>query len=627
MFLSDAVRKIVVDDLERCKGKEDSLMYLFDDDDAVLHWERLVHRDLSLPQVIDGLLHPLAWTCFARLNQKASLFRASLLDWFSPCSQRLCDLFFLSSSTASTSEQLVCILLLTSQLERALSDVYVHHTKKKPPPLFRDLLEQPEMSELLGGPTVCNVVRALVGHPTGCNLRNVVWHGFNVFFSQPFSVWLSCLMVVSASLGEIVGSFARRPLVKKLRQKHLLRGEEKNQIVVVVDDVLSQCSAWIPKEYAIVLRDVHLQILHEDPQRRWEGLSALFVSLEHVLRCAYCDLNQLPQMKRTADNATYYTTMETFILPRVPPDCGEEKNALLSVLGKGGLQLMWDLFFLPSGPRIRDRMSHGELDISSEEALPLHLCRFIYFACMGLICAVARGSPNVPCGQFVASYVSRCHPKSMAIYTLLDLRESLLRMENLMDDQRKHHDDTNEDLRDLLKVRLLPSAVREKASQVVGSDIQHLVGERILLDSIFCEKDAHELASETSVSCQPRFESACKWIRHVAKEMFRASKALMAEVEALLAHPCSAKWAFRLIDSVELFGCIAWCMYRMLSLWLLHLNDGIVSLEKLEKGLVVALSFAQNLNKSIGARNVPAACEKFDQVLKRFDGITILHIL
>ena len=44
-----------------------------------------------------------------------------------------------------------------------------------------------------------------------------------------------------------------------------------------------------------------------------------------------------------------------------PPDAALRTNALPTSLGTGMMELLYDLLFLPSGPRIRDRLSHGEI--------------------------------------------------------------------------------------------------------------------------------------------------------------------------------------------------------------------------------------------------------------------------
>jgi hypothetical protein len=46
------------------------------------------------------------------------------------------------------------------------------------------------------------------------------------------------------------------------------------------------------------------------------------------------------------------------------------KNALIPMLGPPLLELLFDLFVLPGGPRLRDKLSHGETDFEAESGKP-----------------------------------------------------------------------------------------------------------------------------------------------------------------------------------------------------------------------------------------------------------------
>ncbi len=60
-------------------------------------------------------------------------------------------------------------------------------------------------------------------------------------------------------------------------------------------------------------------------------------------------------MQLTADNVTLYTTLEMFVRP-FREDQGP--NMLVEMLGESSMVAVIDLFFLPTGPRLRDKISH-----------------------------------------------------------------------------------------------------------------------------------------------------------------------------------------------------------------------------------------------------------------------------
>lgn len=75
---------------------------------------------------------------------------------------------------------------------------------------------------------------------------------------------------------------------------------------------------------------------------------------EHALRVLFCRCNKCPDLQLTADNVTLYTTLEMFVKPL---HNGEE-NLLVDFLGESAMVALIDLFFLPTGPRLRDKLSH-----------------------------------------------------------------------------------------------------------------------------------------------------------------------------------------------------------------------------------------------------------------------------
>merc|ERR1719367_2279457 len=69
-----------------------------------------------------------------------------------------------------------CLLVLTPLLERSLGNLL---NTKKVPALLRDLLNEPDLENVLGSPCII-FMKLLLGSPRTLNIRNIVWHGFTL---------------------------------------------------------------------------------------------------------------------------------------------------------------------------------------------------------------------------------------------------------------------------------------------------------------------------------------------------------------------------------------------------------------------------------------------------------------
>ncbi|KAF9970861.1 hypothetical protein BGZ73_006287 [Actinomortierella ambigua] len=100
--------------------------------------------------------------------------------------------------------------------------------------------------------------------------------------------------------------------------------------------------------------------------------------LEHGLRRMYVDLNRCkPDREHALVGGDYYVTLDVILDALVPEQFFNDQhpaaetvdgkngtrgqpNRLLSVLGPERVNICYDLFVSPHGPRLRDRVSHGE---------------------------------------------------------------------------------------------------------------------------------------------------------------------------------------------------------------------------------------------------------------------------
>ena len=74
--------------------------------------------------------------------------------------------------------------------------------------------------------------------------------------------------------------------------------------------------------------------------------------VEHRLRVLFVEVNGCPARLRTAETAELYTTLAEIAAERFD---GRE-NAAIAKLGDSFVELLFDLFILPGGPRLRDKV-------------------------------------------------------------------------------------------------------------------------------------------------------------------------------------------------------------------------------------------------------------------------------
>ena len=78
------------------------------------------------------------------------------------------------------------------------------------------------------------------------------------------------------------------------------------------------------------------------------------------MRCLFVRENRCAERLLTAENDAFYTTFTEMLAQRT--EAGDS-NRLITRLGAPLLELLYDLLVLPEGPRVRDKMGHGELEI------------------------------------------------------------------------------------------------------------------------------------------------------------------------------------------------------------------------------------------------------------------------
>ncbi|KAJ3283476.1 hypothetical protein HK104_010355 [Borealophlyctis nickersoniae] len=194
--------------------------------------------------------------------------------------------------------------------------------------------------------------------------------------------------------------------------------------------------------------------------------------LEHALRRAYVCIHELNESRFfTADSVVQYLTLDVLLAPHAVDEGadGKRRNRLLDVLGVPTMELLLDIFSAMSGPRLRDRLSHGEANnviIRDERRCcgsPVELDESLARVYLALLIALAvdfrrdgikqkcEGAIR-QCVDFVHSYRSRFHPLAMvhaelakaAVDVWTSLRSLCELWEAATEDEHREHDTFSE---------------------------------------------------------------------------------------------------------------------------------------------------------------------------------------
>ncbi|XP_047588445.1 endoplasmic reticulum membrane-associated RNA degradation protein isoform X4 [Lutra lutra] len=244
------------------------------------------------------------------------------------------------------------LMKLTACLERALGDVLVL-LGKDCPFLLRDLLASEELAAVFGRP-VMDVLKVFVGSPCGLNLRNVLWHGF----ASPREIppkYCSMMMLLTAGLGQLLKRYleqTRRVLAHRPRvalphlEEAAVFPDVTPEVLGVLEDVMRN-STFIRK---VMMPYWEAAFLSFRSHRFADCAVLLLTQLEAGLRRVFAAVNQCPRRLLTAE-----------ILAKHLND--GKINQLPLFLGEPAMEFLWDFLNHQEGPRIRDRLSHGEINL------------------------------------------------------------------------------------------------------------------------------------------------------------------------------------------------------------------------------------------------------------------------
>jgi hypothetical protein len=332
------------------------------------------------------------------------------------------------------------MLILTSVLERALGDLCVMQGISCPL-MLKDLLQTAELRQIFGT-VILDFLGILFGSPRSLNIRNLLWHGFFLpgELAKRFAYTTICSLVT-------IGKLLQEKNITDIEHRVFIDRKSFSQLENVFpimrqdqldNNATSPSTSALKCAYMSTFGADFSAIIDQCPHiasnRRpiWttafelhceghygECVAFLLTQLEHLLRCLFCDCNNCNHRVVSAENDTLFTTYDEILAKEVVNGDGRhDDNRIFLVLGPGLSMMLLDLLQYPEGPRLRDRLSHGEISMTSITA---EISSYVVLVCLSLCsciaqyCNVVLDTPEYLRDIFASSsrYESMFHPLSM----------------------------------------------------------------------------------------------------------------------------------------------------------------------------------------------------------------------
>ncbi|KAM6181933.1 endoplasmic reticulum membrane-associated RNA degradation protein [Erethizon dorsatum] len=319
---------------------------------------------------------------------------------------------------------------LTSCLERALGDAFLL-IGKECPFLLRDLLASEELAHIFGQP-VMDVLKVFIGSPHGLNLRNILWHGF----ASPQEIppkYCSMMLLLTAGLGQLLESYcqqtkltlAHRPFVTLTNLEDLIVFPDVTyKILSVLEEVMMK-STFILK---IMLPYWEIALMKFKAHRFADCTILLLTQLEAGLRRVFAAVNKCPNRLLTAESTTLYTTFDEILAKHLTDG---KINQLPLFLGEPAMEFLWDFLNHQEGPRIRDHLSHGEINLrefpkeAANQLLAFSVVLSLRFSDAAVLSTVKEDAAVRLLMSIAEDYHSRCHPVFQLKKQVLNCEESI----------------------------------------------------------------------------------------------------------------------------------------------------------------------------------------------------------
>ncbi|XP_058389944.1 endoplasmic reticulum membrane-associated RNA degradation protein isoform X3 [Diceros bicornis minor] len=322
------------------------------------------------------------------------------------------------------------LMKLTSCLERALGDVFLL-IGKECPFLLRDLLASEELAQVFGQ-SVMNILKVFVGSPCGLNLRNVLWHGF----ASPQEVlpkYCSMMILLTAGLGQLLKTYlqqtkltlAHRPFITFTNLEDLIVFPDvPREVLSVLEEVMKK-STFVLK---IMLPYWEVALIKFKSQRFADCAILLLTQLENGLRKVFATVNKCPKRLLTAESTALYTTFDEILAKHLNDG---KINQLPLFLGEPAMEFLWDFLNHQEGPRIRDHLSHGEINLAgfpkeiTDQLLAFSVVLLLRFVDEDLLSVFKEKVAIKSLMSLAEGYSARFHPVSWLKKQVLSCEKSI----------------------------------------------------------------------------------------------------------------------------------------------------------------------------------------------------------
>ncbi|NXC79627.1 EMARD protein, partial [Cercotrichas coryphoeus] len=353
---------------------------------------------------------------------------ASWFHWTN-CTEVFLEVFDVLQYTQAP-EVALGLMKLTSCLERALGDVYLLKGNDCPF-LLRDLLASEQLADIFGQ-AVMNVLRVFIGSPHGLNLRNVLWHGFASPQEIP-AKYCAMLLFLTAGLGQLLqtyllqakGVLIHRPYVIFISLEELDAFPLNDEVLSIAEELV-KLSSFVLK----TMLPFWITALTAFRQSRYaDSVILLLPQLEVGLRLLFTTTNKCPNRLLTAESSAFYTTFDEMLAKHLD---NEEVNQLPVVLEEPAMEsdFLWDFLNHQEGPRVRDRLSHGEINLKT---FPREVANQIIGFAIAILCRFSDEDMYSfkehmvlkPLMNCASCYRSRFHPISRLKKQVLECMKSI----------------------------------------------------------------------------------------------------------------------------------------------------------------------------------------------------------
>ncbi|XP_032449171.1 endoplasmic reticulum membrane-associated RNA degradation protein isoform X5 [Lynx canadensis] len=289
------------------------------------------------------------------------------------------------------------LMKLTACLERALGDVFLLNGKECPF-LLRDLLASKELAQVFGQ-SVMDVLKVFLGSPRGLNLRNILWHGF----ASPHEVppkYCSMMTLLTAGLGQLLKSYLQQTKFALVHRPFralpdledlAVFPDMTSEVLPVLEEVMKK-STFILK---IMLPYWEEALIRFKAHRFADCAVLLLPQLETGLRRVFAIVNKCPQRLLTAE------------------------------------EFLWDFLNHQEGPRVRDHLSHGEINFpefpkeAANQLLAFSTVLLLRFVDEGLLSVLKEKAATRSLVGVAENYRAHVHPVSQLRKQVLSCEKSL----------------------------------------------------------------------------------------------------------------------------------------------------------------------------------------------------------